>query len=185
LTTLILGLVLFLATHSMSRLRGLRDGLEAKLGAMPFKGAYSLAALAGFTLIIVGYGQYRAAGMIPVWDPPAALRHVAWLLMLPAYVVLIAAYAPGRIKAVVAHPMLASVKLWALAHLLVNGDLGSMALFGSFLAWAVFARVALGKAERPSVPWSAGDAIAGVGGIVAWVVTLLWLHPTLIGVPAT
>lgn len=181
---LILGLALFLGSHTFTRFRGPRDALEARLGAMPFKGLYSLVALAGFVLIIIGWGQYRAAGMIAVWEPPGFLRHVAWLLMMPVFVLLAAVYAPGRIKAAVGHPMLAAVKLWALAHLLVNGDLGSLLLFGGFLAWAVFARVRLGKAERVAVPWGKGDAIAGIGGLAAWIVFFLWLHPLLIGVSA-
>lgn len=179
-----LGLVLFLATHSLSRFRPLRDGLEAKLGAMPFKGLYSLLVLAGFALIIIGYGQYRAAGYIEVWTPPPALKPLSYLLMMPVFVLLIAAYAPGKIKAAVVHPMLAAVKLWALAHFLVNGDLGSMLLFGGFLAWGLFARIRLGKAQRVKAPWSIGDTAAVIGGLVGWAVTLMWLHPILIGVSA-
>jgi uncharacterized membrane protein len=181
---LIIGLILFLGSHALTRFRPLRDGLEAKLGVMPFKGLYSLIALAGFALIIIGYGQYRASGYIEVWTPPAFLKHLSYLLMMPVFVLLIAAYAPGKIKAAVVHPMLAAVKLWALAHFLVNGDLGSMLLFGGFLAWGLFARIRLGKAQRVSVPWSIGDTVAVIGGLVGWAVMLMWLHPLLIGVSA-
>jgi uncharacterized membrane protein len=184
MTLLILGLILFLGSHTLTRFRTLRDGLEAKLGAGPFKGIYSLAALSGFVLIIIGYGQYRAAGYVDVWNPPAFLKHLAYLLMMPVFVFLIAAYAPGKIKSAIVHPMLAAVQFWALAHVLVNGDLGSMLLFGGFLAWGIFARARIGKAVRVKVAWSIGDTIAIVGGLAAWVIMLMWLHPILIGVSA-
>jgi uncharacterized membrane protein len=182
-TLLIFGLILFLGSHAFTRLRAIRDPLEAKLGAMPFKGIYSVVALAGFVLIIIGYGQYRADGYIQIWTPPAFLKHLSYLLM-PVFVFLIGAYLPGKIKAIIVHPMLAAVKLWALAHLLVNGDLGSMLMFGGFLAWALFARIRLGRAERIKMPWTLGDTAAVVGGLGLWIVTLLWLHPVLIGVAA-
>ena len=181
---LILGLILFLGSHAFTRVRSMRDPVAAKLGAGPFKGLYSLIALSGFVLIIIGYGQYRAAGYIEVWSPPAFLKHLAYLLMMPVFVFLIAAYAPGKIKSAIVHPMLAAVQFWALAHFLVNGDLGSMLLFGGFLAWGIFARARLGKAVRIKVAWSMGDTISIVGGLAAWVVMLMWLHPILIGVSA-
>lgn len=184
MTLLILGLVLFLGSHAFTRFVRIRDPLEAKLGAMPFKGIYSVIALVGFILIIIGYGQYRDAGYIQIWTPPAFLNPVSYLLMMPVFVFLIAAYVPGKIKSAVVHPMLAAVQFWALAHFLVNGDLGSMLLFGGFLAWGIFARARLGKATRVKVPWSMGDTIAIVGGIGGWAVMLLWLHPILIGVSA-
>jgi uncharacterized membrane protein len=184
MTLLILGLFLFLGSHAFTRLRPLRDTLEGSLGVMPFKGLYSFIALAGFTLIIFGYGEYRDAGYIQIWTPPAFLKHISYLLLMPIFVLLIATYGQGKIKSAVGHPMLAAVKLWALAHLLVNGDLGSMLLFGSFLAWGVFARVRLGKTTRIRAPWSLIDTIAIIGGIGSWVIMLLWLHPILIGVSA-
>lgn len=184
MTLLVLGLILFLGSHAFTRLRSLRDPLAARLGAGPFKGLYSLIALAGFMLIIVGYGQYRAAGYIQVWTPPAFLKHLAYLLLMPVFIFLIAAYAPGKIKSAIVHPMLAAVQFWALAHVLVNGDFGSMLLFGGFLAWGIFARAKLGKAERVRVAWSIGDTVAVIGGLGAWVAMLLWLHPILIGVNA-
>lgn len=184
MTVLVLGLFLFLGSHAFTRLRQLRDPLEARLGALPFKGLYSLVALAGFVLIIVGYGQYRVAGYIQIWTPTAFLKHLAYLLLMPIFVLLMASYGQGKIKSAVGHPMLAAVKLWALAHLLVNGDLGSMLLFGSFLAWAVFARVKLGKTARVRANWTVYDTIAVVGGLGGWIVMLMWLHPILIGVSA-
>jgi uncharacterized membrane protein len=184
MTLLILGLVLFLGSHTFTRFRTARDGVAAKLGAGQYRGVYSLVALVGFGLIIVGYGQYRGAGYIEIWTPPAFLKHIAYLLLMPVFVFLIAAYAPGMIKSAIVHPMLAAVQFWALAHVLVNGDLGSMLLFGGFLAWGIFARSRLGKAVRVKVPWSMGDTIAIVGGIGAWAAMLMWLHPILIGVSA-
>jgi uncharacterized membrane protein len=184
MTLLILGLILFLGSHTFTRFRTVRDGLEAKLVAGPYKGAYSLIALAGFALIVIGYGQYRDGGYIEVWTPPAFLKHLAYLLLMPVFVFLIAAYSTGKIKSAIVHPMLAAVQFWALAHFLVNGDLGSMLLFGGFLAWGIFARARLGKAVRVRVPWSVGDSVAVVGGLAAWVIMLMWLHPILIGVSA-
>lgn len=182
MTLLILGLLIFLGAHAFVRFRGPRDQMATKLGAQPYRGVFSLISLAGFVLLIYGYGQYRAAGMIPVWTPPTFLSHITLLLMLPAMILLVSAYLPGKIKAAVVHPMLASVKIWALGHLLANGDLGSMLMFGSFLAWALFARIRLGKAERVSVPMGTGDWIAIGGGAAVWVGFMAGLHKVLIGV---
>jgi uncharacterized membrane protein len=181
---LIIGLVLFLGTHAFTRFQSARNGVIANLGPLPYRGLYSLVVLAGFVLIIVGFGQYREDGYVQIWDPPLFLKHLAYLLMMPVFVLLIATYAPGKIKAAVVHPMLAAVQFWALAHILVNGDLGSILLFGGFLAWGIFARLGQGKATRVAVPWSIGDTIAIIGGMGGWIVTLLWLHPILIGVSA-
>src|SRR3712207_2723514 len=137
MTLLILGLVLFLGTHAFTMARGPRASLRARMGEGPYKGVYSLLSLAGIVLISIGYGRYRAAGYIPVWDPPVWTRHLSLLLVWFAFVAFVAAYLPGRIKSTLKHPMLASVKIWALAHLIANGDLGSIILFGSFLVWAV------------------------------------------------
>ena len=182
MTLLILGLIIFLGSHAFVRFRGPRDQMATKLGAQPYRGVFSLISLAGFVLLIYGYGQYRAAGMIPVWTPPTFLSHISLLLMLPVMIFLIAAYSPGKIKAAVVHPMLGAVKIWALAHLLANGDLGSILLFASFFAWALFARIRLGKAERVSVPMGTGDWIAIGGGVAVWVAFIAGLHKRLIGV---
>jgi uncharacterized membrane protein len=184
MTVMLLGLLLFLGSHGFVRLRAQRDGLVAKLGHNPYRGLFSLVSVAGFVLIIVGFGQYRASGYVLLWSPPAGLAHLAGLLMLPAFILLASAYSPGRIKAVVVHPMLASVKLWAVAHLLANGDLGSVLLFGLFLVWAVMARIRLGKAERQSVAWGKGDWIAVAAGTGAWAGFAFWGHQALIGVAA-
>jgi uncharacterized membrane protein len=190
LTLLILGLVVFLGSHAFSMARGPRAALVAKLGEGPYKGLYSLVSLAGIVLIAIGYGQYRQVGYIPVWDPPVWTRHLALLLVWVAFVCFAAAYLPGRIKRHLKHPMLAGVKIWALAHLIANGDLGSILLFGSFLAWAVVARISV-KRRDEAVEHGApsgsslnlrNDALAVVVGTVAYIAFAVWLHPALIGV---
>lgn len=184
---LVLGLVLFLGIHLLTAAREARAAVMGRLGEGPYKGLYSLVAAVGLVFVVWGFARYRGNGYIPVWDPPAALRPVSLLLLWFAFVALAAAYAPpGRIKAALRHPMLVGVKAWALAHLLVNGDLGSLILFGAFLAWAVFDRIALkrrGDAGAPAVTGpTRGDAIAlGVGSLAY--AALYWLHPLLIGVP--
>jgi uncharacterized membrane protein len=183
MTMMLLGLLLFLGSHGFVRMRGPRDALEARLGAGPYKGLFSLVSLAGFVLLIMGYGQYRASGAVPVWTPPAAMAHAAAVLMLPAMILLAAAYSPGAIKAAVVHPMLASVKVWAIAHLLANGDFGSMLLFGLFLLWAVLARIRLGRAGRVQMAWGRGDWVALAAGSAAWAALAFGFHQVLIGVP--
>jgi uncharacterized membrane protein len=187
---LILGLILFLGTHAFTMARGPRANLVKSLGEGPYKGLYSLLALAGVVLIAIGYGRYRAAGYIPVWDPPVWTRHLALLLVWFAFVAFVAAYLPGRIKSTLKHPMLAGVKIWAFAHLIANGDLGSIILFGSFLAWAVAARISV-KRRDEVVPHGGpvepprgfrNDAYAIAIGTVVYVAFAAWLHPWLIGV---
>ncbi|MFD0936725.1 NnrU family protein, partial [Methylobacterium trifolii] len=155
---LILGLVLFLGIHAFSIARAKRAEVIGQVGENRFKLGYTLLSALGLVLIGVGFHQYRAAGYIPVWDPPVWTRHLALLLMLPVFVLLAAAYLPGRIRARTKHPMLLAVKIWATAHLLANGDLGSMLLFGGFLAWAVAARI---SAKRRALPAGAVAAQHG------------------------
>src|SRR5215217_8674133 len=114
MTLLVLGLVLFVGTHAITMTREARAAAVALLGEGPYKGLYSLLSLAGIVLIAIGYGQYRAGGYIPVWDPPVWTRHLALLLVLIAFICFVAAYLPGHIKARLKHPMLAGVKIWAL-----------------------------------------------------------------------
>jgi uncharacterized membrane protein len=186
MTILILGLALFLGAHLFTTLRPARAAVLGRLGEGPYKGLFSLVSAAGLVLIVWGFGRYRAGGYVTVWDPPLALRHLALLLNWLAFVALAAAYSPlGRIKATLRHPMLAGVKAWALAHLLVNGDLGSILLFGGLLAFAVYDRIAVKRRGDPGAPSSgvtSGDAIAIVAGTVAFA-AMFWLHPMLIGVP--
>jgi uncharacterized membrane protein len=186
MTLLVLGLALFLGVHTFTSLRTVRAGVIARLGDGPYKGLYSLLSAVGLGLIVLGFGRYRDAGYIPVWDPPAALRPIASLLMWLSFVALSAAYAPlGRIKSTLKHPMLVGVKAWALAHLLVNGDLGSILLFGAFLVWAAYDRVAVkqrGDIGPPASSFGTGDAIALVIGTAVFA-AMFWLHPIAFGVP--
>lgn len=189
LAVMIVGLVLFLGTHTISTRRDLRARLIVSWGASGYKIAYSIASAIGLVLIIYGFAGYRAAGMIPVWTPPVSLRHLAIAAMLPASILFAAAYLRGYIQAKLKHPMLAGLKLWALAHLLANGDLGSIVLFGSFLAWAVYDRISfktrtddvLGSV-LPSRP-GLNDALAVGAGAIVFLAIAFVFHPVVIGVP--
>lgn len=187
MSLLIAGLLLFLGIHSVAIFApGLRASAVERLGLWPWKGVYSIVAIAGFALIAIGYGQAR---MQPVWlyQPPAGLRHLALLLMLPVFVLLLATYLPGRIQRAAKHPTLVATKLWALAHLLANGGLHDVLLFGGFLAWAVLDRISVKRRANvvpppgaPATVWN--DAIAVVGGLALYVAFVGWLHRALIGV---
>lgn len=187
---LVLGLLLFLGVHSLSIVApGGRDRLVHRLGENAFKGLYSLASLVGLGLIVWGYGLAREAPVL-LYALPAGLRHLAALLMLPVFVLLLAAYLPGRIQAAAKHPMLLAVKLWALAHLLAQsvtgGTLADVLLFGGFLVWAVADRVSLKRRPVrpvPALPASGlNDAIAVVGGLALYALTAFWAHAWLLGV---
>jgi uncharacterized membrane protein len=183
---LVLGIVVFLGAHTFTTLRGARDGAIGALGPNGYKALYSLVSLIGFALIVSGFSRYRAEGLVPVWYPPAGMRHLTILLMWFAFVALACMNkAPGRIRGWLRHPMLAAIKIWALAHLLANGDLGGMILFGSFLAWAVYDRIAVKRrgdlgAARVS-RFTGADGVALAVGTVAFVAMIV-LHPYLIGV---
>ena len=192
MTLLVLGLILFIGIHAVTILRTQRAALIGRLGEGGYKGLYSLVSFAGLILIVWGYVSYRAGGYIPVWEPPRWTRHLALTLMLPVFPLLIGAYVPGRIKAVLKHPMLVAIKLWALAHLLANGDLGSVLLFGSLLAWAVAARISLKRRSELSVVSAAlapdaatarrNDIIAIVAGLAIYAVLVWRGHVWLFGV---
>ena len=188
MSMLVLGLILFLGAHSVSIVsEGWRDRMVTKLGLLPFKAIYGLISLVGLVLIVTGYG---AARMDPtwLWQPPAFLRHVSMLLMLPVFPALLAAYLPGRISRTLKHPMLVAVKAWAVAHLLVNGALADVLLFGGFLAWAVADRISMKNREVrirnfPLVKERApNDIIAIVGGLGLYLAFVFWLHWQLFGV---
>jgi uncharacterized membrane protein len=188
LLVMILGLVLFLGVHALTTQRDLRARLIKEMGESGYKVAYALVSLAGLVLIVWGFGHYRAAGLWPVWSPPRALKHLNTALMLPAVILVVAAYLRGRIYTAVKHPMLAGVKLWAFGHLLANGDLGGIILFGSFLAWAVFDRISLKRradAGGPPIPVGGvgNDLIAVAVGIVVYLALAFAFHPVVIGVP--
>lgn len=188
LSVLILGLAVFLANHLFVTFRGARAGVIARLGLNGYRFLFSLVSLAGLVLIVWGYGAYRAQGWIDVWSPPAFMRHVTVGLMLFSVILMVAVFIPSTIKAKAKHPMLAAVKIWAFAHLLSNGDLGSILLFGTFLAWAVYARIAAKRrvdAVLPVAPpgWI-NDLIVVVLGIVIYLALGYVFHPIVIGVPA-
>ncbi|HEY2559856.1 MAG TPA: NnrU family protein [Caldimonas sp.] len=186
---LVVGLVLFLGIHSVSIVApGWRAGVVARMGEGPWKGVYSLASAIGLALLLVGYGIARHSPVV-LYTPPAALRHLALVVMLPVFPLLFAAYLPGRIKTAARHPMLLAVKVWATAHLLANGTLADVLLFGGFLVWAVADRISVKRrsaAEAHDVPAAppgvANDAIVVVGGLIVYAVFLLWGHRWLIGV---
>ncbi len=133
LLVMMLGLVLLLGVHSLTAQRELRARIIASSGEGGYKAGYALLALAGLMLVVWGFAEYRATGWIDVWYPPTTFKHITVALMLPAVILVVASYIRGRIYTALKHPMLAGVKLWAAAHLLANGDLGSIILFGSFL----------------------------------------------------
>lgn len=165
---MILGLVLFFTVHLLPTRPAKRDALVATFGLLPYKGLFALASLAAFALIVIGKGQ---ADFVSIWLPPLFMAHITKLLMLPAMVLLVAAYVPCNIKNKIRHPMLAAVKLWALGHLLANGDLASILLFGSFLAYAVIAMISANKrSERPAAKQRPlyMDALVVVLGLVAY-----------------
>jgi len=185
---LIAGLLIFFSVHSVRVFaEGWRTQRIAGLGAGAWKGIYSLLAIAGFVLIVYGYGLSRQAP-VDLWMPPLWTRHAASLLTLPAFILLAAAYVPGTaIKARLKHPMTLAVKFWAIAHLLSNGRLADVLLFGSFLVWAVLVFSAARRRDRAlgtrysSAGWLR-DAIAVVIGIGAWLAFALYLHGAWIGV---
>ena len=189
MTTLIAGLILFLGLHSIRIVaEDGRSRLVARLGENGYKGVYSLLSILGFVLIVYGYGEARMTPTM-VWNPPLAMRHVAALLTLISFVFLAAAYIPrNRIKRAVGHPMIIAVKIWALAHLLANGTVLDILLFGSFLIWAVLDFRAARKRDRAAGYTRSGEVSAAadlasvVIGIGAWAAMAFWLHLVLIGV---
>jgi uncharacterized membrane protein len=189
LTVLILGLAIFIGAHVFVTFRDHRAALVKRMGEWPYKGAFSLVSIVGVALIVWGFARYRATEWIDVWHPPAILRDVTALLVWPAIISITVAYFPGDIKRRLKHPMLVGVKLWAFAHLLANGDLGSIILFGSILGWAVYDRITLKHrtdAGAPPIPIGGrtNDIIAVIVGTIIYLALGLVFHPLVIGVPA-
>ncbi len=184
---LIVGLAVFIGVHVITTMRDRRARLIERFGEGPYKSGYSVLSILGLVLIVLGW---RAAPFIPLWEPPVAMRHIAIPLVWIAFVCVTAAYVPsGFIKARLRHPMLVGVKVWALAHLLANGDLAGMLLFGSLLAFAVYDRIAVKRRERiesvqPIAPprWH-NDLIAVAVGTVLFLGFAVYVHPHVIGVP--
>jgi uncharacterized membrane protein len=188
LAIMIIGLAAFLGSHTFVTMRPARAELISRLGERPYKVLFAIVSIAGLGLIGWGFAHYRATGLVNIWMPPAWTRHVTLLLVWPAIICIVAAYLPGDIKRLLKHPMLVGVKLWALAHLISNGDLGSIILFGSILAWAVFDRIALKRrTDAPAPLVLAGgrrnDFFAVALGTLAYFALGFWFHPWVIGVP--
>lgn len=186
LTILIVGLALFIGAHLFVTMRDQRAAVIKAMGEWPYKGLFSLVSLLGLLLIGWGYGQYRTAGWVDIWSPPSWTRHATVLLSWPAIICVTAAYVPGDIKRTLKHPMLVGVKLWAVAHLISNGDLGSIILFGSILAWSVYDRITLKRRADPGAPpipvgGRRNDIIAIVVGTVLYIALGLVFHPLVIG----
>lgn len=185
---LIAGLIIFLGVHSVRIVAdGWRTQMLQRVGEGAYKGIYSLLSLLGFALIIYGFGIARETPM-PLWTSPVGMRHAASLLTLVAFVLLAAAYVPrNSIKARIHHPMVLGVKSWALAHLLANGNLAHVLLFGAFLAWGVLDFIAARRRDRATgTQYAAGTvpatAITVVVGGLAWAAFALYLHGRLIGI---
>jgi uncharacterized membrane protein len=188
MTILILGLLIFLGVHSVRIVaESWRAATIARVGENGWKGLYSLASIVGLVLIVWGYGLTRGHTTL-LWTPPTGTRHVAALLTVVAFVLIVAAYVPGnRIKAAVGHPMVLGVLIWALAHLLANGSLAAVVLFGAFLIWAALDFVSARRRERVAVTRYAGgtlarDAIVVIVGLGGWALFAFALHGWLIGV---
>ncbi|MBD9648098.1 NnrU family protein [Ensifer sp. ENS09] len=186
---LVLGIILFLGLHLIRVVApGFRAGVIESRGKGTWMGIYAILSLIGLCLIIYGFGQARSeTGML--YDPPVFMRHIALLLMLFAFIFLAAGFLPaGRIAVAVKHPQVLSIKVWALAHLLANGETSSVLLFGSFLAWAVILRISLKRRERagervlPVFKSATNDVLAVIIGLVAYVLFVWKLHEWLIGV---
>jgi uncharacterized membrane protein len=188
LAIMILGLAVFIGSHVFVTMRAERAALVARVGEGPYKGLFSLVSIIGVVLIGWGFGAYRATGWIDVWYPPAWTRHVTVTLVWIASICVIAAYSPGRIKTTLKHPMLVGVKIWAAAHLLANGDLGSIILFGSILGWAVYDRISVKHRTDPGGPvipvgGIGKDVGAVIGGTVLFLALGFLFHPYVVGVP--
>jgi uncharacterized membrane protein len=188
MTTLILGLVIFLGVHSVRIFADdWRSGVRARIGANAWKGGYSLLSLLGFGLLVWGYGQARLDPVL-LWTPMIGTRHFAALLMLASFILLAAAYVPRNgIKARVHHPMVLAVKVWALAHLLANHTLADLILFGSLLLWSVLDFRSSRQRDRAAgtvypAGTRAGTAVTVAVGVVAWAVFAFWAHGWLFGV---
>ena len=190
MTFFLLGLAIFFGLHVYSaiRSRAPEKDLRARLGEGPYMGLYSVVSLVGFVLLVYGYGATRGAGIL--YSPPTWMAHLNLVLMIPALVLLVASQIPtGHIKKISKHPMLVAIKIWAVGHLLANGEINSVLLFGGFLAYAVFDRIMVKRrgdnGPGPDATVNAMmDVIAVIVGVAAWAAIAFWLHPILFGVHA-
>ncbi len=188
LVVLVVGLVIFIGAHVFVTCREARAAAIARIGLMPYRALFGLVSLAGIVVIVWGFGLYRASGYVQVWTPPSWMRHVTVLLVWPAIIFATAAYVRGDIARRLKHPLLVGVKLWAFAHLLSNGDLGGIILFGAILAWAVYDRISLKHRTdkgAPAIPYGGrrNDVIAMVAGTILYLALGFVFHPLFIGLP--
>ena len=188
MSLLAFGLALMIGAHVFTSLRPLRDPIEARIGADPYRGLHALVALIGLILIVWGFGRYRAAAWDQVWVPPERARDVTFMLMWCALVSLACvSQTGGKIRGWLRHPLVASVTLWSLGHLIANGDAGGMLMFGAFFVWSIYARIALERrgdhGAAPSPSFTRADAIALIAGTVLTIAVALF-HPFLFGVAA-
>jgi uncharacterized membrane protein len=188
MTILVLGLVLFIGAHVFVTRRAPRAAVIARIGEWPYKAIMGLVSLVGIILIGYGFGEYRATQWVQVWNPPRWTFYITQILMWPASILVVAAYSRGDIWRRLKHPMLVGVKTWAVAHLISNGDLGSIVLFGSILAWAVYDRITLKRRSDPGAPpfpvgGRRNDTIALVIGTLLYLALGLVFHPLVVGIP--
>ena len=190
MTLLILGLVLLLGTHSVPMSPPLKQTLVARLGALPYKILFWTLSGIGLLLIVIGFGQFRGSSQdIRLWSPATWSRDVAYVLMLPAFILLAAAFSPSHIRQLVGgHPLLLGVILWAITHLMTNGHLAGLLLFGGFLLWALLDLVSVNQrgavgpfGAKPST--GTGDIIAVVIGCALYAIILKWGHLLITGIP--
>ncbi len=187
LAVLIIGLVVFIGGHVFVTQRKARAALIAHIGELTYKALFALVAIVALALIVWGFAHYRTEGYIQVWSPPSFMRHITVALVWPAIIFATAAYIPGDIKRSLKHPLLVGVKLWAFAHLLSNGDLGGIILFGSILGWAVYDRISLKHRVDPGGPpipigGTKNDVVAVVAGTLLYLAVGFVFHP-LAGLP--
>jgi uncharacterized membrane protein len=185
MTLFIAAIVIFFAIHLVPTMAAFRGRLLAQFGETGYRSAFGIVSAASLILLIYAFAK---APVVTVWSPPGWTRWVAIVLMWPAFIFLVAAYVPGKIKAKLKFPFLVAIKTWALAHLIANGDLAAIILFGSFLAYAVYDRISLKTGRQPTSLIGVGgpekplnDAVVVVFGTVLYIVFLFWLHPLLIG----
>lgn len=191
MTTFVLGLVIFFGLHFLPMASGLKANVVSRLGLLPYKAIYSVLSIVGLILMVQGYVAVQSGDNPILYTPPSWTRHLTMLLMVPVFILLISAYVQGRIKARFRHPMLVAIKIWAFAHLLVRGDLASVMLFGSFLAWAVIDRISLKRRTdgEPMVAIHVGKKRPIVDGLIvlaglAFFGWFVWQgHALVIGVP--
>ncbi|HEU5018894.1 MAG TPA: NnrU family protein [Pseudolabrys sp.] len=185
LAILILGLAIFVANHVFTAFRGARAAAIARLGKPVYHTLYGIVSLVGVGLVVWGFADYRADEWVQIWSPPALMHHITVGLMLIAAILLVATFIHSHVKARAKYPLLAAVVVWAFAHLLANGDLGGILLFGTLLAWAAFARIAAEYRTDAAVPvapktWR-GDVLVVVIGVALYLALGFWFHPHVIG----